>query len=111
MFEPMGAWIEGGGRSLAKPPEPTIFCEYWYAELPRVFGDVELLMKGLLPGDILRLSTVHLEALLAVPEWCQATGNKLIGRTQICQYGLGLQYFFDIERGADNVHSASLPRG
>lgn len=108
MFEPMGAWIKGGGRSLAKSPEPTIFCEYWYLELPKVFSDVELLMKGLLPGNVLRLSTVHSEALSAVPAWCRATGNKVIGRDEMCVYPLGYQYLFDIERGSGDVHTSSL---
>ncbi len=89
-------------------PEPAIFCEYWHTELPKMFSDVELLMKGLLPGGVLRLGTVHLEALSEVPAWCKANGNKVIGQDQRCEYPLGLQYFFDIERGSVNVHSTGV---
>lgn len=88
--------------------EPTIICEYWERELPKALSDIELLIHGLLPGSVLRLGTVHPEALSEIPAWCQATGNNLIGRNQICEYPLGLQYFFDIERGDGNVHSSAM---
>jgi hypothetical protein len=88
--------------------EYSIFCEYWYADLPKVLSDIELLMTGLMPGDVLRLSTVHLEALSAVPAWCRATGNNIIGQNSMCEYPLGLHYFFDIERGASEANSSNM---
>lgn len=91
---------------------PTIFCEYGQIELPKVLSELELLMKGLLPGGVLRLSTEQRDVVDAVPGWCRATGNKVLEQTEAVNCGLGgctIEYIFDIERGDANVHSASLP--
>lgn len=99
---------------MSGAPTPTIFCEYWEMELPKVFSNVEFLMKGLLPGEVLRLGTVHPEALSAVPAWCRTTGNKVLEQTEAVNCGLGgctIEYIFDIERGDANVHTSSLSRG
>lgn len=97
---------------MSDAPTPTIFCEYGRIELPKVLSELELLMKGLLPGGVLRLSTEQPDAVDAVPTWCRATGNRIIGRDVILNKMLVgpcvVEYFFDIERGDVNVYSASL---
>jgi len=93
---------------MAESPEPTIVCDYWQTELPKVFSDIALLMQGLMLGGVLRLGTEWPDAMWAVPKWCLATGNRVIGSSQMCIYPLGLEYIFDIERGSGNVYSTSL---
>ncbi|HEU5199979.1 MAG TPA: hypothetical protein VFU32_10090 [Ktedonobacterales bacterium] len=93
-------------------PAPAIVCEYGQMELPRVLSELDILVKGLLPGGVLHLSTEQPGAVDAIPAWCRATGNKVIGQTVIRSCGPGgsvVEYLFDIERGNRHVYPSSLP--
>lgn len=91
--------------------EPAIVCEYWQTELPKVLSELDILVRGLLPGGVLHLSTEHPDAVEAVPAWCRAAGNKIIRQTEMRSCGPGgsiVEYLFDIERGGEHVHTSSL---
>lgn len=97
---------------MSTQPEPAIVCEYWQTELPKVLSELDMLVKGLLPGGVLHLSTEQPDAVEAVQAWCRATGNKVVGQTEMRSCGPGgsiVEYLFDIERGNGNVYSAGLP--
>ena len=83
--------------------EPTIICEYGRLDLPTLMTELPKMMRGLLPGGVLRLESEEPDALWAVPAWCRETGNKVLLQSEYMSYyariGCIKTYMFDIERG------------